>query len=100
MTKDLTPYQPISCELHDLLEDLATTRGPVSIRFWDGSGVEQQRNARIEDVYANNGEEYIKTSSGDLVRLDSLIDVYGTAFAAPLSAYDSGRTNQALRGLK
>lgn len=80
MSKPST-YRPISCEFHDLLEDLATMRKPARIRFVDAQGAEQHRDAVIADVFARNGAEYLSTSSGETLRLDQLVAVGGANLA-------------------
>ena len=77
MTHDSSPYRPISCEFHDLLEALATTRRPSQIRFRDGDGALQQRHARIRDVFSRAGAEYVSISTGETLRLDQLVEVDG-----------------------
>jgi Rho-binding antiterminator len=71
---------PISCEFHDRLEDLATLRKPASVRYVDSDG-EQVRTVVIQDVFAREGAEYLSLSSGELVRLDQLIEVDGLKLA-------------------
>jgi len=85
MNTERSPYQPISCEFHDRLEDLATLRKTVRIGYRDESGMEQVRDALITDVFARDGEEFIVLDSAGHVRLDRLIEVNG----ARLSDYDS-----------
>ncbi|NGZ87940.1 hypothetical protein [Duganella aceris] len=71
------PYVPISCEFHDRLEDLATLRRPAAVRYVD-QGVVLQREAIIKDVFARGGVEYLALDSGELLRLDQLIEVDGS----------------------
>ncbi|NYE61608.1 Rho-binding antiterminator [Duganella sp. 1224] len=75
------PYQPISCDFHDLLEVHATRRQPTRLRFRDAAGQPQTRDAVITDVYARNGADYLTLSSGETLRLDQLIEVGGTPLA-------------------
>lgn len=75
MTTNQSTYHPINCEFHDLLEDLAVTRKPTLIGFLDGTGAVQRRNATIDDVYARDGAEYLSVSTGEIVRLDQLVEV-------------------------
>jgi Rho-binding antiterminator len=76
-------YSPISCEFHDRLEDLATVRKLVRIRYRDRDGVLQQRDAIVADVFSRAGAEYVSLDSGDVLRLDQLVEVDG----AKLSDY-------------
>ncbi|HEY1090927.1 MAG TPA: hypothetical protein VGE47_07545 [Burkholderiaceae bacterium] len=75
-------YQPISCELHDLLEARATARQPVPLRFVDADGTVQLRSAGIADVFAREGAEYLVLSTGENLRLDRLVEVDGISFRA------------------
>ncbi|MGH8083123.1 MAG: hypothetical protein ACREP7_21270 [Lysobacter sp.] len=75
MTTTPAVYRPIDCELHDVLESLATTRTPARIAFHDGSGAVQRCDAVIADVFARNAEEFLTTTAGESVRLDRLLSV-------------------------
>jgi len=80
-----TAYQPISCEFHDRLEDLATLRKPARISFRDDNDAIQQREAVITDVFARSGEEFLSMGNGEILRLDRLVEVDG----ARLADYDA-----------
>lgn len=69
------PYQPISCDFHDLLEVHALQRRPTAVRFCDADGQLQTREALITDVHAKSGADYLTLSTGETVRLDQLIQV-------------------------
>ncbi|MNS92122.1 hypothetical protein D3C72_1262460 [compost metagenome] len=77
MTSNPSSYTPISCEFHDLLEELATVRKPAPIRYQDDDGALQHRVATITDVFSRNGAEYLSLSSGETLRLDQLVEVNG-----------------------
>lgn len=77
MITDNTPYQPIDCEFHDLLENLALSRRPTEISFLGESGVTLLRDAVITDVFARNGNEFASLATGELLRLDQLLEVGG-----------------------
>jgi Rho-binding antiterminator len=81
MTRPSTPYAPINCEFHDVLEATATRRSTASIRFMDEDGAQQQRNARIIALYANGGSEYAELDTGERIRLDRLVSVDGEVLA-------------------
>jgi len=81
MINERTRYHPISCEFHDRLEDLATLRKPAHISFRDECGANQHRDAVITDVFARNGQEYLSMSTGDILRLDQLVEVDGARLA-------------------
>lgn len=90
MNDDRTPYHPISCEFHDLLEDLSTLRKRTAIGFRDEGGADQQRDAVITDVFAREGSEYVALDTGETVRLDRLVEVNGQR----LADYDDGSACQ------
>lgn len=75
MTTNPSKYHPISCEFHDLLETHATARRLTQIRFRDGEGAVQFRSATITDVFARDGAEYLSMSTGEILRLDQLLEV-------------------------
>lgn len=81
VTANLSQYQPISCEFHDLLEMHASTRKLVQVQVRDETGAIQCHHAFITDVYARNGGEYLSLSTGDTVRLDQLVEVDGVTLA-------------------
>jgi len=77
MTTDQSDYCPIPCEFHDRLEGLATVRKLTCVRYRDRDGVLQQRDAIIADVFARAGAEYVSLNSGEVLRLDQLVEVDG-----------------------
>ena len=76
-----TSYTPIDCEFHDLLEMHATNRKVVRIVFRDAEGAEEVRITNIVDVFSREGAEHLATSSGELIRLDWLVEVAGVCLA-------------------
>jgi Rho-binding antiterminator len=81
MTKTAAQYNPINCEFHDRLEDLATVRRPTQIHYRDADGTLQQRTATITDVYSRRGAEYLTLKTGESLRLDQLVEVDGEKLA-------------------
>jgi Rho-binding antiterminator len=75
MASDLPDYTPVSCDFHDILEMVATTRRPVGLSFLDEGDSVQHRNASILDVYSRGGAEFITISTGETLRLDRLVAV-------------------------
>lgn len=72
------PYIPIDCNYYDLLEIAAMRRKEVEIRYTEsGRDTELVINARIEDLWAKNGEEFMRLSNGLTIRLDQLISLDG-----------------------
>lgn len=76
MTDPSIPYRPIACGFHDRLEDWAVRRTPVELAWHDGDETRRTR-AVIADVYARNGADWIRLDTGDVIRLDRLIEVGG-----------------------
>ncbi|WP_315386488.1 hypothetical protein [uncultured Stenotrophomonas sp.] len=70
-------YVPIDCEFHDVLEATATTGRRVAIVYLEESGLPQTVQARITDLQARNGEEYMLLDDGTRVRLDAIVSVDG-----------------------
>ena len=81
MPTSTAPYQPISCEFHDLLENRALSRQVAQIRFLGTDGAPELRSAAITDVFAKAGAEYLSMSTGETLRLDRLLEVDGTRLA-------------------
>ena len=69
------PYQPISCDLYDVLEAFAVAKKLVQIRFRDAEGVVQRRCAAIRDLFSREGSEFLLTSTGETFRIDRLVMV-------------------------
>jgi Rho-binding antiterminator len=72
------PYRPISCDFHDELCLLALRRRVCEIIYRDSIGREEVAvEDRIEDVYTQGKEEFVRLGSGVAVRLDRLVRVDG-----------------------
>ena len=68
-------YQPIDCDYYDRLEAWSTMRTDSSIIFRDEAGNKQEISAKIDDVYTEDKVEYLKTDTGEVIRLDALVSV-------------------------
>lgn len=79
MKKSLSAYQPISCDLHDRLEELSTLRKRTLVRYRGEDGVARERHALITDVFSLGGAEYLQLDSGEALRLDQVVEVCGVA---------------------
>lgn len=77
----MSDYQPISCEFHDVLESLATTRQAAEVEYRDTDGSLRNVRAVIRDVYVRDHAEYLVLSSGETLRLDRLVAVNGAKLA-------------------
>lgn len=76
-------YQPIACSVHDKLEE-TSVRGTVAhILVREADGGEWEVQDRIQDIYARDGVEYMKTAEGLEIRLDRLRAVNGEAVTYP-----------------
>lgn len=69
------PYVPVNCGFHDRLLDFATRRETVSVVLKEDAATKFE--ARILDVFTENGSEFIEFSNGVKVRLDCLENVAG-----------------------
>jgi transcriptional antiterminator Rof (Rho-off) len=71
-----SPYKPIACGFHDELLSLATLKKVSQIRYAD-NGEEKVVSDRIVDVFTMGKEEFLRTTSGLIIRLDQLVSVHG-----------------------
>ena len=72
----MTDYVPVACALHDRLEDWAVRGTPVEV-VWRDAGGEHRLDARIADVFARDGADWVALSTGETVRADRLVRVGG-----------------------
>jgi Rho-binding antiterminator len=77
----MSDYQPISCDFHDLLESLATTRRTAEVAYREADGTLRTNSALIQDVYVRDRAEYLALRSGETLRLDQIISVNGVKLA-------------------
>lgn len=70
-------YRPISCTFHDRLEDHAVRRSEVPVRIRMPDGTEIDFRARILDLFARDGADWVVFSPDITVRLDRLVSVDG-----------------------
>ena len=75
-------YTPIDCAIHDRLESWAVGRTPVQVVWRDDRG-EHCEVARIDDVFARDGADWVALSTGETVRADALVTVGGVQVSAP-----------------
>jgi Rho-binding antiterminator len=68
----VSDYRPIDCADHDQLESLATLRQTARIAYRHEDGDLREVEGLIVDIYARDGVEYLRTASGEEVRLDRL----------------------------
>lgn len=83
---ETTDYVPIDCSLHDRLEAVATLRRAAVIVYEDDAGAAAETRARIDDVFARAGAEYLRTEGGLELRLDRVLSVDGVRYRTPGAA--------------
>lgn len=71
----MSDYEPIDCADHDRLESLATLRQIARISYRREDGETRIVEDLIEDLYARDGVEYLRTAGGEELRLDWLESV-------------------------
>lgn len=75
-------YHPINCEFHDLLEAAAVRAQAVALHYRDADATQVRAHARIVDVFARDGAEYLRLESGELIRLDRIESLDGVRMAS------------------
>ena len=71
-------YAPIACGFHDRLEHWAVRRDVVEVVWTEGADEGRQR-AVIDDVFARDGADWVRLSTGETIRADRLVTVGGVA---------------------
>lgn len=66
------PYIPIDCSFYDRLEEAATLRREVRLRYRDGD-MEAEVRGVIADLGIADGAEWLTMEDGFRLRLDQLI---------------------------
>lgn len=77
----MSDYKPVDCGLHDRLEELATLRQPARIEFRDERGEMRESRGTINDVFASDGAEFVRTDGGEEIRLDRIEYVDGQQYS-------------------
>ncbi len=77
-----TAYVPINCEFHDVLEATAVRRRPAILSLHAPGGQPATVHARIADLYAHDGMEYMRLDDGSVIRLDHIVSVDGVTQAS------------------
>jgi Rho-binding antiterminator len=70
-------YEPIPCSVHDKLEETAVRRTVAHFVVRGDDGETRELQDRVEDVFARDGVEYMRTGEGHEIRLDRLESVNG-----------------------
>lgn len=77
-----TAYVPINCEFHDVLESTAVMRRAAIFVLHAPDEPTTTARARIVDLYARDGMEYMRLDDGTIARLDHIVSVDGLAQAS------------------
>ena len=70
------PYVAVDCGLLDRLEHWAV-RGTAVDVVWDDAGETRRQRARVADVVARDGADWVVLSTGETVRADRLVSAAG-----------------------
>ena len=70
-------YHPIACGYYDVLEVAAMHREVVDLVYQDFDGKQHQVKGFIENIWAKNGEEFLRMRDGLTIRLDQFVSVNG-----------------------
>lgn len=65
-------YRPISCDFYDRLEEAATLKLNITLRYLQ-DGREKSVSGRITDLCVREGVEWLSLDHGFTLRLDHLI---------------------------
>jgi Rho-binding antiterminator len=68
-------YRPIDCSVHDMLESTAVRRTVARFVVRGEDGTTSVIQDRIDDLFARDGAEYMRTAGGQEIRLDRLASV-------------------------
>ncbi|ABA56745.1 hypothetical protein [Nitrosococcus oceani] len=82
-------YIPINCNFHDQLEALATLRKQCHIFYQTMDGKIIETLDTITDIYTKNQEEFTVLGSGEIIRLDRLLEVDGQSYLEMKTSGDS-----------
>ncbi|MDZ4698163.1 MAG: hypothetical protein SH809_00540 [Rhodothermales bacterium] len=77
---DSTPYIPIDCGFHDILEAQAVLGRPCAVVYLNDAGEALHLDTRVLDVYARGAEEFVVLEAYPdqaPLRLDRLVRVAG-----------------------
>jgi Rho-binding antiterminator len=86
------PYIPIDCGFHDMLILKAMRGAPCDIEYYLESGAMETVRAAVEDIFTERKEEFLRLSTGEVIRLDRIARIDGWR---PPSKSDGGATSRA-----
>lgn len=73
-------YEPVSCDLVDQIEILATERKKLEVLYMDGE-IEKTKAFFLKTWITKNKEEFLVTESNIFIRLDQILSIDGKQFA-------------------
>lgn len=65
-------YQPIDCNLYDVLVSFAMSNQVVNITYQNTLGKSENISERIQDIFTKQKEEFVLLKNGQTIRLDNL----------------------------
>lgn len=68
----MSNYTPVSCDLYDQLEAIATLKQECTLTYKQENGQLAKATGRIVDVYAIDGADWCKMSDDTVIRLDKI----------------------------
>ncbi len=74
-------YQPVRCEVHNLLREYLTSSRLAEIVYRDDAGQVQTIHDVIRDLFSRAGQEFVFLGRGHMVRLDHILTIDGRAVA-------------------
>ena len=70
-------YTPVDCGFYDTLELAAMRREYLNMVYRDADGTSVPVKAFIEDLWAKDGEEFMRIHNGAVIRLDHILKIEG-----------------------
>lgn len=74
-------YHPVRCEIHRILREYLTSSRLAEIVYRDDAGQIQITHDVIRDLFSRAGQEFVFLGRGQMVRLDHVLTLDGTAVA-------------------
>jgi Rho-binding antiterminator len=65
-------YHPIKCDYYDRLEEWATRKQALTIKYLSEDEQEQQAEGVVIDLYVREHVEYLELNNGTEIRLDRI----------------------------
>ncbi len=68
-------YSPVSCDFTDELEFVSVGRLAVEIVYFGESDAALKAYGEIKNIFADGGEDFLRMSGGEVIRLDKIARV-------------------------